>query len=177
MDRFVFTLVLVFAALYTVTAQKQLVLLQREKVLLRLTPGDEFVFSLKGDKRVHKSYVNNLFDTAVMAHKTAVPFHKINRIYFDRRGFINVIGGMLVTAGAAYFLIDQFNGIVVQGEGIDLADEVLVPSAIMIGVGVPLMKLNRRSVRLGGKYRLLTIEKGSPFYNHRVLSGLPVQED
>ena len=49
-----------FSAIY---AQKQLILLKNERVLLRLNPGDEIIFSLDNSDRVWKTYVNNIFDT------------------------------------------------------------------------------------------------------------------
>ena len=73
-------------------AQKQLVMLSGEKVILRLNPGDEFIISLKGDKRKINSYINNLFDTAVMVHKTLIPFHKIDKVYFKHSAFVNRFG-------------------------------------------------------------------------------------
>src|SRR5688572_24844063 len=48
-----------------VHSQKQLILLKRENVLLRLYPGDEFIYRLNGSKTVRTTYVNNLSDTAV----------------------------------------------------------------------------------------------------------------
>src|SRR5687767_760650 len=97
-------------------AQKQLVLLKRQKVMLRLYPGDEIVLKLKGSKRIRTSYVNNIFEDAVMIHNDTIPFHKIDRIYFHQTKFYNKVGGALVAGGAALFLIDQFNVLVVQKE-------------------------------------------------------------
>ncbi|HEX6227284.1 MAG TPA: hypothetical protein VFZ52_22865 [Chryseolinea sp.] len=145
-------------------AQKQLVLLSREKVMLRLNPGDEFVISLKGDKRKMTSYINNLFDTAVMVHKTIIPFHKIDKIYFKHSAFINRFGKFLVVGGVAYFVIDQFNTVVVQGDEASLDDAVTKVSVGMVAVGLPMMLIKKRYLRLGGKYRVLVVEEGSPFY-------------
>ncbi len=145
-------------------AQKQLVLLKKQKVLLRLNPGDEFIFSLKGKKDVLYSYVNNLSDTAVVAHNTIVPFHKIDRIYFKRSSFANVLGGLLVVGGAGIFVIDQFNTLVVQGEKATLDDRVLAISLPSLAAGLPLMLIHKKSQRLKRPYHLLTVKKGSVFY-------------
>src|SRR5688572_31182698 len=90
-------------------SQRQLVLLKGEKVKLRLYPGDEIVLKLKGSKEIHKSYINNLSDTAVMLHKDIIPYYAIDRIYFRQSSFANVIGGLLVVGGVGYFLIDYIN--------------------------------------------------------------------
>lgn len=154
---------LVFAASFGL-AQKQLVLLSREKVMLRLNPGDEFIISLKGDKRKLNSYINNLFDTAVMLHKTIIPFHKIDKIYFKHSAFINRFGKFLVVGGVAYFVIDQFNTVIVQGDEASLDEDVTAVSATMVAVGLPMMLIKKRYQRVGGKYRLMVVEEGSPFY-------------
>ena len=157
-------LVLVFSALQLATAQKQLVLLKKEKVILRLNPGDEFVFSLKDSKNIQRSYINNLFDTAVMVHKTIISFQKIDKIYFTRSNFGNVIGGLLVVGGIGYFLIDQINVVIVNGDKASLNDNVTTTSIAMVGVGLPMMLIKKKHQRIGGKYKLLTVKEGSPFY-------------
>jgi hypothetical protein len=158
------TLTLLLLATSLGVAQKQLVLLSGEKVILRLNPGDEFIISLKGDKRKINSYINNLFDTAVMVHKTLIPFHKIDRIYFKHSAFVNRFGKLLVFGGVAYFLIDQFNTVIVQGDKASLDEGVTTVSAGMVAVGLPMMLIKKRYQRVGRKYRLMVVEEGSPFY-------------
>lgn len=145
-------------------AQKQLVLLKNEKVKLRLYPGDEIIYRLKGDNQIQKSYINNLFDTALVAHHTVVPFHKIDRIYFKQGNFGNVVGGLMVVGGAGYFLIDQINVVVVQGNEADLDRGVALSSAVLVAVGLPMMLYKKRHQTIGGKIRLRMVEKGSVFY-------------
>ena len=144
--------------------QKQLVLLSREKVLMRFNPGDEFKISLKGEKKKWDSYINNLFDTAVVVHKTVVPLHKIDKIYFKQSGLINLIGKFLVVGGVGYFVIDQFNTVIVQGDKASIDEGVATTSAVMVGVGLPMMLIRKKSQRIGGRYRLRVVEEGSPFY-------------
>ncbi|MEO7990232.1 MAG: hypothetical protein ABI663_11865 [Chryseolinea sp.] len=154
----------IFCLSLQVSAQKQLVLLKKQKVILRLNPGDDFIYSLKGVKGVHKSYVNNLYDTAVVAHQTIVPFHKIDRIYFKRHSFANVIGGLLVIGGAGIFVIDQFNSVVVHGEKPSLDDRVTTITITGLVVGLPMMLIHKKSQKMKPSYHLLTVKKGSVFY-------------
>ena len=144
-------------------AQKQLVLLKGEKVLLRLYIGDEILFKVKGSDTRRRSYVSNVYDTAVLAHTEVVPFHSIERIYFDQRNFRNVIGGLLVIGGVGYFLVDQLNVSVIQGDP-SLNQDVTKASIAMVAVGLPMMLIHKKSQRIGGRYRLLLAEEGSPFY-------------
>ena len=164
---FCFGLILT-TVLTDVYAQKQLVLLKGEKVLLRLYPGDEIELKLRGNEDRIYSYVNNLFDTALLAHETLIPFSKIERIYFVRNTFMNKIGTALIIGGAGYFLIDQLNTVIVQGEDLSMDENVTRTSAIMVGVGLPLMLIKKKSQRIKAGYHLLTADYDSPFYKHDV---------
>lgn len=166
--RSILVLILVFAADPAAHAQKQLVLLKREKILLRLYPGDEIIFSLKNSEEIRTSYINNLFDTAVMVHEDVIPFYKIDKIYFKHGSFMNVVGTLLVTGGVGYFLIDQLNELVVKGHGASINENVATTSIVMVAVGLPMMLIKKKSQRLGGKYRLLTVEKGSLLYQREL---------
>jgi hypothetical protein len=162
--RYLLLVCILLPAVQTAFAQKQLIVLKDQKVLLRLYPGDEFIFSLKGSKGVRKSYINNLFDTAVVAHREVIAFHKIDRVYFKRGKFANVVGGMLVIGGVGYFLIDQINVVLVQGEKANIDENVGVASAVMLGAGLPLLLMKKKYTRIGGRYRILMVDKGSGFY-------------
>ncbi len=154
----------VFFAADKAEAQKQLVLLSGEKVIMRFNPGDEFVIRLKGEKNTIKSYINNLFDTAVMVHQTTIPYHKIDRVYFNQSGLVNLIGKFLVVAGVGYFLIDQVNVVIVNGDKATLNDNVTNASVAMVAVGLPMMLIKKKYQRIGGRSRLMLVEEGSPFY-------------
>lgn len=154
-------------------AQKQLILIKKEKVMIRFNPGDELIYRVKGEKRVITSYVNNVFDTAVMAHDNIIPFHKIDRVYFKQSTYLNVIGSFLVIGGVGYFLIDQFNEVVVHGNDFNVDDSVVKTSVTMTAIGLPLMLFHKKSQRIKGKYRLLMVEEGSPFYKAPPLRTIP----
>ncbi|WP_276366542.1 hypothetical protein [Chryseolinea sp. H1M3-3] len=153
-----------FFAANKAEAQKQLVLLRGEKVIMRFNPGDEFVIRLKGEKNKIKSYINNLFDTAVMVHQTTIPYRKIDRVYLNQSGLVNLIGKFLVVAGVGYFLIDQINVVVVNGDKATLNDNVTTTSVAMVAVGLPMMLIKKKYERISGRTRLMLVEEGSPFY-------------
>lgn len=148
----------------SVWSQKQLILLKREEVLLRLYPGDEFIYKRKGDRARVTTYVNNISDTAVVTHRDTVPFHSIERIYFYQKKFYNTVGTALVVFGAGLFVIDQFNVVVVQGNSPTLDDRVTNVSLPALAAGLPLMLIKKRSQKLEHGIRLMMIEKSSPFY-------------
>ena len=149
-------------------AQKQLVLLKGQKVILRLYPGDEIELKMRGNEDRIYSYVNNLYDTALMAHETLIPYSKIERIYFVRSNLLNKLGTALIIGGVGYFLIDQFNTIIVQGEDPNFDENVTKSAVIMVGVGLPMMMIKKKSQRIKAGYHLLTVEAGSPFYKRDV---------
>ena len=149
-------------------AQKQLVLLNGQKVLLNLKPGDDFVFRIKGQKEIRRTYINNLSDTAIVTHRDTVAFHRIDRVYFKRSSFANVVGTVLVIGGAGYFLIDQFNNVVVQGNSAELDEGVTKASVTMLAVGLPMMLIKRNSERLGRGSRLMMVTEESPFYHREI---------
>lgn len=162
--------VLSLAALREAYAQKQLVLLKGQKVLLRWYPGDEIELKMRGNEDRIYSYVNNLYDTAVLAHETLIPFSKIERIYFvhPEPKLLNKIGTALVIAGVGYFLIDQFNTVIVQGEDLAIDENVATTSAIMVAAGLPMMLIKKKSQRMKAGFRLLSVEPGSPFYKRDI---------
>lgn len=146
------------------SGQKQLVVLKRENVLLRLFPGDEIIFRLKGSRAARTSYINNLSDTALVAHRDTISFHTIDRIYFRQPRFYNTIGSALVIFGTGLFLIDQVNVVLVNGQPPNLDSRVSALSLGSLAAGLPLMLLKKRSQQIRYPIRLRTVERGSAFY-------------
>jgi hypothetical protein len=145
-------------------SQKQLILIKREDVLLRLYPGDEFKYKLNGSTSVRTTYVNNLSDTAVVTHNDTIPFHRIDRIYFKQRKFYNTVGTFLVILGGGLLLIDQINVHLVQRQPVPEDNRFTTLALSSVAVGLPLMLLKKNSQKLDHRTRLMTVEKGSAFY-------------
>jgi hypothetical protein len=108
--------------------------------------------------------VNNISDTAVVTHRDTVPFHRIDRIYFEQKRFYNTVGKALVIFGAGLFLIDQFNVVVVNGNSPNLDARVSRISLVSLAAGLPLMLIKNRSRTLRPGIRLMMAEKSSAFY-------------
>jgi hypothetical protein len=151
-------------AVQNVYAQKQLVVLKNEHVLLRLYPGNEFIYRLKNSKTVHTTYVNNLSDTSVVTHRDTIPFYKIDRVYFRQTKLYNLIGGAMVIGGAAFFLIDQLNYTVIQGHDPSLDGGVSTVSISAVAVGLPLMLIKKKSQKISYRCKLMMVKEGSIFY-------------
>lgn len=159
-----FVICLIFLTLPSAFAQKQLVLLKGEKVILRLYPGDEIIWRNKGSKQVLTSYVNNLFEGRIVTHRDTIPFNKIDRLYFRQTSRMNVIGSGLVGAGVLLFTIDFVNHTVLQGNETSLDNGVTTASIAMVAAGLPMALIKKKSQKVNYKYRLMTVSKGSGFY-------------
>jgi hypothetical protein len=144
--------------------QKQLVLLRKEKVMHRLYPGDELVVKLKNQKRLTKSYVNNLIGDAIVTHNDTIPFHEIERLYFRHHSRMNVIGTALVFGGITLLAIDQLNNSVVQGNEVSFDGGFTRTTLGVIAVGLPMMLYKQKYKRINYKNRLLIVTAGSLFY-------------
>jgi hypothetical protein len=158
--------VMLFLAVQVV-AQKQLVLLKDERVLLRLNPGDEFVFKARNSKSITRSYVNNLSDTAIVIHRDTIPFHRLDRIYFRRTSLGNKLGAAIVVAGGALFLIDQLNFTVLQGNDPALDRGVSASSISGVIIGLPFMLMKKKYQRINRHVRVRVVKPGSAFYREK----------
>ena len=148
---------------FSLTAQKQLVLLKKGKIMHYFMPGDDIYLKVKGNpERIH-SYVNNILDNAVVLHTDTIPFHTIERTYLKEDNTMNLFGGFFVAAGSVYFLIDQANQLR-EGNGLNIDKGVAIGSGLCLGVGLPMMLIKKKSQKLGYKYRLMMIKRGDPMY-------------
>jgi hypothetical protein len=144
--------------------QKQLIILRKENVVLRLYPGDEIVLRVKGSRKLKRSYVNNLLDNAIVTHRDTFPFHRIDRIYFKHDSRANVIGGLFVFGGVTLLVVDQLNNTIIQGNELDFDRGFTAATLAGIGVGLPMMLIKKKSAKIGYKNRLMTVTKNSIFY-------------
>jgi hypothetical protein len=138
--------------------------MKRENVLLRLYPGDEIVFKLKGSKRIWTTYVNNLSDTSVVTHRDTIPFHKIERLYFSQEKFHNRLGAYLIAGAIALFAIDQVNYTLIQGNEFSVDSGISKACITGVAVGLPLVLLKKKYQKIDYRYKIFTARKGSPFY-------------
>ena len=145
-------------------SQRQVVLLKRQQIIHRLKAGDDFIYKLKNERQKHESYVNNIFEYGILAHRDTVKFSDIDRIYFHSPRFYNRLGGAMVVGGGALFLIDQLNVVVIQGQEPSLDAGVTKVSLSSLVIGLPLMLIKKKSQRMNYKYRFLTVRRGSIFY-------------
>ncbi len=160
--RIFYALIFLLGALEAVG--QQLILVKGEDLIHRFCPGDEITLKVKGETRVRRSYVNNVFPNAVKLHRDTIPLHRIERVYIKRSRFYNRIGQRLIIFGAGLFLVDQVNTVAVQGKGFSLDPTVSRTAIAAVGVGLPLALIRPRSQKINRRYRLMAIDERSIFY-------------
>jgi hypothetical protein len=147
--------------------QTQLVLFNREKVVARFGYGDEFIYKLKKSPRFTHGIMLGATEFSVFTFNDTIPFSSIERVSLKghvQRNGLTLLSKFLITAGLAYFALDQVNHVIVQGQKPDLAPTVWKPSLILVASGYALKLTHRRSQRIRFPGKLLTVERGSPFY-------------
>jgi hypothetical protein len=160
----IFLSILLFTAcVQSALAQKQMIVQKNERVLTAFWLGEPIHYKLRsGEKRT--GFIRRIEDYYFIADKDSVLYMNVKSIRFNRTTFLNVAGTALVTAGVAYLLIDQFNSVVVNGDGFDVPREVWLPTAILIGTGLPLKYIKRRYQPVGRRFKVRPVDKSSPFY-------------
>lgn len=138
------------------TAQNQLVLLKRGKVLARFTEGETMKFKMK-DNSIKEEVAIQFTDVSIVTLGDTVAFTAIEKIHVGKRrkaSAINKAGTILMIAGIGYFVIDGVNTLFfVEGQkGLD--EGVVTTSIILTSVGAackyirnPYQKLRGISVR------------------------------
>lgn len=161
--------VLVFLLLFPFLSslgQNQLVLLSRERVLARFTYGDDFTYKLKNSKHYKSSFITVVNEFSIVTFNDTILFSAIDRISLKghpQKRF-RLISQFLITAGVAYFALDQVNNILIKGNKPDLEPTVWKPSLVLVTAGCVLKLLHKRSQRIRYPARLLAAGRGSLFY-------------
>ena len=145
--------------------QNQLVLFYRGKVLARFSYGDDFTYKLKKSKKFKKSFITDVREFSVVTFNDTIPFSKIDRVSLkgipQKR---SLLSKFLITAGVAYFALDEVNNIIVQGNKPDLDPVVWKPALVLVSTGYALTLLHKRSQRIRHPAKLVAAPRGSPFY-------------
>jgi len=144
--------------------QKQLVLLKGESVMHRFLPGDYIYVKVKNDPVRYHTYINNIFDDAVVLGDDTISYRAIERTYTGQKKFLSGLGKTMFQVGIGLFVIDQFNNVVVQGNPATLDSGVTTVSLACVAVGLPLWLIKKDGEEIGYKYKLLAVDERSPFY-------------
>jgi len=156
------TTALLLLLLSSISSECQQLILKRGKK--SYTPefhvGDEIRLKLQGDRQYRIMEITGFYSDAIDFYGTKVMLKDIQsvQVEFSHGLFSPSNGKKLVIAGLAYFFIDQFNNSIVQGNEARISEPVAITSAALIGFGSLWMMLRHKSIKLGGKNRLMVID-------------------
>jgi hypothetical protein len=159
--------ILLLSASFLSLGQTQLVLLNKEKLVARIGYGDDFTYKLKKSTHFTHGVMLGATEFAVITFNDTIPFSSIERVSLKghvQRNGLTLLSKFLITAGMAYFVLDQVNHVIVQGQKADLEPTVWKPSLILVASGYALKWTHKKSQRIRFPAKLLTVERGSPFY-------------
>lgn len=145
--------------------QDQLILFKREKVLARFSYGDDFIYKLKKSTHYTAGFITQVREFSVITFNDTILFTAIDRV--SLKGHPQkppLISSFLIALGLGYFLLDQANNILVQGNKADLEAKVWKPSLILLCTGYAMRLIHKRSQRIRYPAKLLRAERGSRFY-------------
>lgn len=166
MNRFVlflfFTHMLAGTACY---AQKQLVFLRGDHVLLRFTEGDRFVFKLNNGKKV-EGYITELRDfSLVTSALDTISFLQIRKVSLRGQrhtSFLKRMGGLMLAGGLGYIAIDQANVLFGSTKsGFDESNQIALGVA---GVGTLAIFIKPKYQRVSRGTTIRTIDYKSHYY-------------
>jgi hypothetical protein len=153
-------------------AQRQLIVLKQEQVLARYQEGDILHFFRAKDKEIQIQKILDMNDTLLMMNQDSVAYFRIVKL--DIRGrkkgtFAQKLGAYMMFAGVLLPAIELLNTGVFQDEdrNATVSPGVLTTSAVLIGGGAALVFIKKPYLKPRRKYRLMIIDKRSPFYKVR----------
>lgn len=156
-------LIFLFFIASVAEAQNQLVVLRGERVLFRYKEGD--MLSVKTRSGITlKGYVADVNDSLVITLRDTIRLHDIDRVYATRITFSNKLGIFLMMGGTGYFLVDEFNTIVVQGKRPDVDAGVARASAGLVAGGAVLFWVRKHTHPIRRRVILRSVDRTSVFY-------------
>jgi hypothetical protein len=149
-------------------AQPQVVLLRKEKVLLRKEVGDLIRYKLRDSDKISEAPLVASWEFGFVTTVDSVRYSEVKKIHAGGRStFLSRFGRAMVIGGTGYFLIDQFNEGIISGNGFSLEGGVWRPAVALVLTGGVLSVSGRKWYRTEyGPFRLITAEPDSPFYRY-----------
>ena len=169
MRRIALSLMIMLALALTAHAQreKQLVLLRHETVMQRYKPGSVIIYKLKHTQGYMTSLILDIQEFSIITSFDTIAFNEIERVSLKgshHPTLTGLFGSFFMLGGIGYFAVDQLNSAVVHGNGYDNDPAVWKPALILVGGGLLLKQLHKRSLLLHYPVKLFATEPGKVFY-------------
>jgi hypothetical protein len=151
-------------------AQKQVVIMKKDRVIQRYNPGDFIRYSTGKPKNFKYDQIVELTDTTIITRNDTIPYYKVKLI--DTQGelqsgiTLRKIGYFSIAAGIILPLADLINVELVQDQpsSYSLDRGVGITSSTLIATGAALLLIKKPYLKLQFKNRLMIVRHDSPLY-------------
>lgn len=159
--KFIFSLIILSIGFIHVTkAQSEYIVVEKTMTSkqIKYSSGDQIVYKLKEEDFFRTDYIVSLNDTSIEFHYSRVRYWDITQVNIKGKKLskfdMKSAGGKIQIAGIALIAIDQFNQVVIRGEDASFNEGIwIIGGSIFVG-GTLMRVLNRKVIKLGGKYRI-----------------------
>lgn len=156
-------------------AQKQVVVMKKDRVIQRYNQGDFIRYSTGKPKNFKYDQIVELTDTTIITRNDTIPYYKVKLI--DTQGelqsgiTLRKIGYFSIVAGVILPLADLINVELVQDHesSYSLDRGVGITSAALITTGAALLLIKKPYLKLQFKNRLMIVRHDSPLYKEITL--------
>jgi hypothetical protein len=152
--------------------QRQLIVLKNEEVLARYQKGDVIHFAREQDKEILVQRILDMNDTLLMMNFDSVAYFRIKRMDIrarKRKTYAQKLGRYMIVAGVLLPVIEVLNTGVFQDENREasVSPQVWITSGVLVAGGAILAFTQKPYFKPGRKYRLIIVDKRSPFYKEK----------
>jgi hypothetical protein len=148
--------------LFTIPSVSQPLILKRGKKAYspEFNVGEEIRIKLVNERKHRKMKITGFYSDAIDFYGTKIKLTDIESVQVEfTHGFFSPSNGKkLVIAGLAYFMVDQFNNSIVQGNEARISEQVVITSTALVAFGSLWMMLRNKTIKLGRKNRLMIID-------------------
>ncbi len=124
--------------------------------------GQEITYKLKTEDFYRTDVITQLETNVIAFGFGFYSFEQIEAVNIGRKPRRGVdaskFSPFLLLGGAGYFLLDQFNNSVINGNKLSINDNVLRTSSVLVGLGALPLVLKKRRVKLKRNWRLRLVD-------------------
>ncbi|MEM9857302.1 MAG: hypothetical protein AAF843_08095 [Bacteroidota bacterium] len=157
----IFSLLAYLFSVAPLSAQYYLQLKKRNKVIHTYMAGDNIKFKLKGEDFYTNQIITGVTDSTIKFRFLDVAFKDIEVLKLSsRRSYgLDLVAEFGMKAGIIFLVIDQFNQLAIQGEGLGPSSEVLIISGSLISTALIIWLLKKKKFKFkSGRYRLMATD-------------------
>ena len=117
---------------------------------IKIKAGEVLFYRAKGSAHVSHGKIASFKEDKIMFENGYITLEELDEVII-RKARRQGSAITLMFAGAGYFLLDQFNNSVIDGNPLSLNSKVNRTAGIIVGSGLLLYFLSQRRIRIGKK--------------------------